>query len=216
MSEVDLIPAEFRQTQRLLKTLKVITICYMVMVVLLLTSKLWLEYNLKIEKNTIDSLQAEENSILQQRQSYEDLQAQRTRIEEHLSILNTLRGGPKAEQMFVVIDQSINDAVWITHWKFFRAGEKTVAGPQPPGSGYVLGVPTGNTSPGEQWSNEIRMEITGQALNHSALADFVMGLQAQKGVSEVKLQNTAQNPYMSGYAISYQISVKIGSSWGNN
>lgn len=216
MSEVDLIPTEFRRTQLLRKRLKACAIGYVAMVVLLLTAKLWLGYNLKIENKWIETLKAEENSILQQRQTYDELQTKRKRLEEYLGILKTLRGGPKAEQMFVVIDRAINDSVWISNLKFLRAGEKTASPPQRQNVGYMVVVPKGEATQEDQWTNDIRMEISGQALSHSALADFVNGLQDQKEIVEVKLQSTTENKYMSGFAISYQISVRVGSSPGGS
>jgi len=217
MAEVDLIPKEFRRAQRLKRGLKACAIAYAVLVVTILTAKLLLGYTLKSEKGKIDALQSKENSILQQRQSYDELQAQRTHLEEYLTILQTLQGGPKAEEMFVVIDRAINDSVWITNLKFFRAGEKTAAKSEKQSAGgYMVLVPKGEKSAEEQWTNEVRMEITGQALNHSALAGFVKALQDQKEIAEVKLQNTSEKPYLSDYAISYQISVRVDSSAGGS
>lgn len=214
MSEVDLIPTDFRNSQRLRAHLKVFGVAYVVVVGLLLIARLWLGYNLKNEQNRIDTLKSEENFILQQRQSYDQLQAERTRLQGYLTILENLRGGPKAEQMFVVIDRAINDDVWITNWKFLRAGEKAAVLPQRQSVGYFVVVPKGEVSQEEQWTNEIRMEITGQALNHSALAIFVNDLQDQEEIIEVKLQSTSERPYLSDYAISYQLFVRVGAVKG--
>lgn len=216
MSEVDLIPAGFRRTQRLRARLQACAIGYVVLVVLLLTAKLMLSHNLQREKNWIDTLQVEENSILEQRQSYDELKSQRKRLEEYLAILKTLRGGAKAEQMFVVIDRAINDAVWISSLKFLRAGEKTAPPAQPQPVGYMVVAPSGPAAQEGQWTNAIRLEISGQALNHSALADFVSGLQDQEEIAEVKLQSTTEKPYLAGYAIFYQISVRLKSSAGGS
>lgn len=215
MSEVDLIPTDFRNSQRLMERLKASAIGYLVLVILLLIAKFMLGYNLKNEQHRIDTLKSEENSILQQRQIYDQLQVQQSRLEKYLEILSTLRGGPKAEQMFVVIDRAINEAVWITNWKFFRAGEKTTPQPKNQRVGYFVVVPKEEEVSEEQWNNEIRMEIAGQALSHSALADFVNTLQDQPEIIEVKLQSTSEKPYMTDYAISYQIFVRVGSLRGD-
>jgi hypothetical protein len=58
------------------------------------------------------------------------------------------------------------------------------------------------------------MEISGQALTHSALAEFVNTLQDQEEIAEVKLQSTSENPYLADYAIAYQLSVRVNAPEG--
>ncbi len=214
MSEVDLIPAEFRQGQRLRMRLKAAALTYGVLVAVLLVAKLGLGHALKQEQQRIDTLTAEENAILKQRQSYDELQSRRGKLQEYLEVLKGLRGGPKAEQMFVVLDRAINDQVWMTSWRFLRAGEEPAAAPDKPASGYLGAVSATEAPRPEQWRNALRMEISGQALTHSALAEFVNTLQDQREIAEVKLQSTSENPYLSDYAIAYQLSVRVNAQEG--
>lgn len=212
MAEIDLIPSEFRRTTRLRKRLKACGVGYGVLILLLLGAKLWLGLALHRERDKITTLKNEEASILQQRQSYDTLQTRRTRLEEELAILKTLRGGPKAEQMFVVIERAINGSIGISNWKFLRTGGKNLAPSPKPKTGYQMVAAAGEGKPGEQGEQEIRMEISGQALSHSALADFVNALQEERGIIEVKLQSTIEKPYLSGHAIFYEMAVRVHSS----
>lgn len=214
MSEVDLIPAEFRRGQRLKMRLKAAAFAYGVLLAVLLVAKLGLGHALRHEQQRIDTLTAEENAILQQRQSYDELQGRRGKLQEYLAVLKGLRGGPKAEQMFVVLDLAINDQVWMTSWRFLRAGEEPAAAPGKPAAGYLAVVTAGEAARPEPWQNAVRMEISGQALTHSALAEFVNSLQDQEEIAEVKLQSTSENPYLADYAIAYQLSVRVNAPEG--
>jgi len=217
MAEIDLIPADFRRHQGQRRRLQAAAIGYVALVVLLLAARLWLGQALQHEKTRIAALTAEENVILQQRQTVEQLQGRRGRLQEHLTLLETLRGGPKVEQLFVAMDRAINEAVWIVNWKFLRAGEKAASPPLKPGNGYLVAT-SGEAASPESWDKAMRMEINGQALSHSTLADFVNALQDQPEIAEVKLQSTTEGPYRSGLAIAFQLSVRVvvaeeGTKW---
>lgn len=208
MAEVDLIPADFRRRQGQRRRLQTAAWAFGCLVLVLLGARLWLGQALQGEKARLAALTTAENLILQQRQTVEQLKARRDRLQEHLTLLDTLRGGPKVEQLFVALDRAINEAVWVVSWQFLRAGEKAVSSPVKPANGYLVSASGAATRP-ESGDNEIRMTINGQALSHSALADFVNALQDQPEIREVKLQSTAEGPYRSGLAIAYELSVLV-------
>ena len=208
MSEVDLIPEEFRQFKLLKQRVKYFIVLYVIIIVVIGFAKLWLVNTVNSENDLLTTLKTEENSILGNRQVIDGLQAKRDELDTYLAVLESLRGGPKAEHMFVALDRAINDSVWITRWKFMRAGEKTGSNSANHSVGYFV-VPKAQVKPVDQWSNQVRMEIAGQALTHSALADFVTKLVSQSEVADVRLQSTSIKPFLSGQAIAYDLSVKI-------
>lgn len=212
MAEVDLIPYEFRRSQRRRESIKAWLSGYLLLLVLLLTAKLWLGSALRCEKREISTLQAEETALRQERQRLHELEKQRQLLLEHLGVLNFLRGGPRAEEMFVVIDRAINPAVWISGWKFLRTEEQVAGAPAPSNPAFTLLAKSESGADAQEEHKGPRMEISGQALSHSNLADFVATLQEQQEIAEVKLQNAIEKPYLSGHAIFYQMTLRVTSA----
>lgn len=207
MAEVNLIPADFRSFKELKKKVRLFIVSYLALVCVAGGGKVWIEYIYTYEKKQLENLKTEENSILEKRRVFDELNAQKIELEKYHGKLASLRGGPKAEHMFVVLDKSINDQVWISTLKFFRAGENEPQSTVKKTYSYLI-LPQENTS-NSQWENQVRMDVKGQALDHSALADFVNMLHDQREVADVKIKNTRIMPFMKNKVIAFDLSIKV-------
>ncbi len=210
MSEIDLIPNDCRESIQRRKVGKRFLYIFVCMIFAIALGKGWLEYLLKNEKMETDTLKNGEVFILNQRAIYEELNSKHNDLSKRLELLDLLRGGPSAELMFSVIDRAMNSSVWFTNLKYLRAGEDQIREPTTKNTGYFIVVPKdqkkSETSP---WQSLMRMDIKGEALSHSALADFVKKLIEQPEIKDVQIQSTSTRRYAAGHVVEYSIAALI-------
>ncbi|MEQ1531409.1 MAG: PilN domain-containing protein, partial [Methylococcales bacterium] len=165
-----------------------------------------------ILQKQIDQLQTEVQILetgkkfkLEQQQKFNDLLAKERLLNKRLIILDNLRGGLSAKSLLLVVDRVLDGDVWFTKWTLTRATEqdnvKTL------GASVTAAVNPVGASDGQAWQLNTRMEITGQALDHSKLAAFVNRLMLQPEIKDVKVLNTAQKTYLSTQVIDFSLVV---------
>ena len=81
--------------------------------------------------------------------------------------------------------------VWLTNWKFRRAGTQVDTDQETVSTGYFIVIPSGSEAREEEtWRIETQMNIQGQALDHSAISEFVLNLTRQPEIETVRIVNT--------------------------
>jgi hypothetical protein len=126
------------------------------------------------------------------RQQLKQLSQQKQNLQQQLNLLSGLRSGASAEQMFVMIDRALpGPEVWLTNWKFRRAGTQVPGAPETVSTGYFIVIPAGSSTRQEEtWKIETHMNIRGQALDHSAMSEFVLNLTRQPEIENVRIVST--------------------------
>lgn len=209
MAEVDLIPEDYRQATNLKRFSKKFFLVFAILILLMVLGKSLLSFLIAMENKRTMTLETSEVLIVEQRNLLEKLRAQKTDLQQRLALLNSLRGGPQAEKLFRIIDRAVSQSVWFTSLSFNRIGEDLQVLPKKRNSGYFRTVQqTDNPQHGER-QGQMRMEINGQALNHSALADLVKKLLNQQEVHDVHILNTSTLQYTSGQITAYKLVVTI-------
>ena len=208
MAEIDLIPTDYRQYLQL----KLITRCFValfsIMLLSAIASRVWAEHLIKKERATIETLKINESFIIDQTKHLENLKKQRSYLKACQEALDSLLGGPSAERMFVILSRAINPSAWITDCKFLRDGKATGYTPAHVKKGSFQVTPK-NTDGNKPLRGAIRMEIRGQALNHSALAGFVKKLLEEPMINDVQILKTVAHRGKSGHVIEYNLAVAI-------
>jgi Tfp pilus assembly protein PilN len=210
MTEVDLIPEDYRQLMQLRRGAKSFVIAFGIVLLLIGCGKGMLNSLIAMEKAAIATLENGKSTITAQRVRLEKLQDQQADLEQRLTILESLQGGPPVAKIFVIIDRAVNDTAWFTGLKLRRLP----AGPGQTATGNsVVSIKGGGrdkAEPGnDQQQGRMRMEISGQALNHSALADLVKRLLAQQEIDDVHIINTSTLQYPAGQVVAYNLVVII-------
>ena len=197
MDEIDLIPEEFHKRIQFQAWLKRAGVALLLICGLLATSYIGLHSQAQTLEKQIDRLQSQKAITTSHRQQLEKLSQQKKDLSQQLQLLAGLRSGAAAEQMFVIIDQSLPaDNVWITSWKFRRAGTPVEKVDEAVNTGYFIVIPqTGgrnrnNQKQEETWRIETQMTILGQSMDHAALSDFVLNLTRQAEIENVRVVST--------------------------
>lgn len=211
MTEVDLIPDDYRQAMRLRRSAKFFSIVFGAVFLLIILGKGLVNSLVAIEKSATETLEAGKVTIVEQRALLEKLRARQADLQERLAILDSLRGGSPAERMLEIVNRATNQSVWFTNLKFRRITEDLA---MPPTKNSTAHFRSGQHDGGMQhnnWQGRMHMEISGQALNHSELADLVKRLLDQQEIQDVHIGNTSTLQYPAGQVIVYNLVVIINS-----
>ena len=191
MSEIDLIPTAYRRSLRLRSWTLRLALAVVALVAAVGTGKVGLSQAIRSERREVNELRLAGRLALERRAKLEELSAEGAEIRRQLAILEQLREGITAQQMFVVIDRALDGTVWFSNWKFRRAGEVVERKPEAVHAGHFIVLPRkGKDGPEQVWRLRAHMEIHAQARAHSSLARFVRRLVEQPETDGVRAPNT--------------------------
>lgn len=208
MADIDLIPLAYRETQRTKRWVKLFLMACLLIVLLALGARVILGRFTSDAEAPLAQLQQREAIATQQRAEIDLLRANKAQAEKQWQILQGLRGSPITEPLFKAIDASLPEGVWFQDFKFLREGQFVEVKPETKTSGYFIIVPKDIKNPqaGEQaWRVQRHAEIHGQAVDQTALTQFIEKLQTQPGVGNVRLLNTSLREYGSKQAIEFNV-----------
>jgi hypothetical protein len=192
MNEIDLFPDDLR-TRLLFKRWFKLAVINTLLVSLAIGGGFILlrEVNARVD-GQIQLFQQQREISNANRQQLKQLNQQKQDLQQQLNLLSGLRSGASAEQMFVMIDRALpGPDVWLTNWKFRRAGTQVEVAPETVSTGYFIVIPAGSSTRQEEtWKIETHMNIQGQAIDHSAISEFVLNLTRQPEIENVRIVNT--------------------------
>ncbi len=210
MSEIDLIPTAYRRSLRLRSWTLRLALAVVALVAVVGTGKVGLSQAIRSEQREVDELRLAGRLALERRAKLEELSAEGAEIRRQLAILEQLREGIAAKQMFVVIDRALDGTVWFSNWKFRRAGEIVEREPEAVHVGHFIVLPRkGKDGPERVWRLRAHMEIHAQALDHSSLARFVRRLVEQPEIDEVRVLNTRVHTTAASPLVTFQLAVLV-------
>ena len=134
-------------------------------------------------------------------------------LDDEWNLLQGLRSGAVAEDLFVIIDAALpGDDVWFTRWSFARAGVIAPPNVKTVNSGYFIVVPAGQRPEAQpSWQVRTHMDINGEARNHAALSRFVRGLFAQPQIQDVKVNRTQVRDYVGTPVVDFSLAIVLHS-----
>ena len=209
MTEVDLIPEDYRQAMSLRRFSKGFFIAFGVVVLLVGLGKGILNSLVAIEKSATATLETGKASIVAQRAALENIRARQTELQGRLVMLESLQGGSPVGSMFEIINRAVNESVWFTSLKFKRTMEAPGVSAQSSDPGFIGSEPASGNKPANDQQERMRLEISGQALSHSALAELVKRFLDQQEIEDVHIINTSTLQYPAGQVVAYNLVVLI-------
>jgi hypothetical protein len=218
MRDIDLIPIEFRAWTLFLRRVKVFGIFTLLLMFVIVASYVVLKQQKDEAHARVDALQNRKDISTRQRNELQKLITVKEDLQNQLTLLSGLRAGSSAMEMFQAIDQAIIDEqLWFLSWKYRRAGSVVKASEQTKNTGYFIVLPKGEkTAETEAWQIKTHMTIRGEALDHSALSDFVMRLINQPQISDVRVLNTISKRRDDVRLVGFELAVTVAGRAGNS
>ncbi|MCP4407750.1 MAG: hypothetical protein GY807_08315 [Gammaproteobacteria bacterium] len=216
MADFDLIPNDYRLLRWREAWLKRFGFASLGLVLLSAAAYATLIYVKGVVRSEVEQLQVRRTITTQQTSELLKLRKQKQEYEYQWRLLTGLRSGATAERMFRTIDKALSgDAVWFLNWRFRRAGVSIGSEQQGVNNGYFVVVSQDERQTGsEAWRIETHMEIKGQALDHSALSQFVRALFKQPEIHDVRVIRTALRRVFATSVVDFDLAVVVNSSVG--
>ncbi len=211
MSEIDLFPDDLRRKLLFTRWFRQAGIALLIMTLLLVGAFVALrEANARID-DEINYFQSQREITNANRQQLEQLNQQKKNLRQQLDLLSGLRSGASAEQMFVMIDRSLpGPDVWLTNWKFRRAGTPVESREEAVNTGYFIVISSDSPNRAEEtWKIDTTMTIQGQALDHVAMSKFVLNLTQQPEIENVRIVNTRMNESDAAKLVDFSLDVVV-------
>ena len=217
MNEIDLIPSDYRTQRWQRRALKMFAIgCSVIVATTVLGAGALSHSTTRIQRQAT-ALEARRDVTGQRRAELEALSRRQVELEQQLAVLEGLRGGAAAATMSVTIDRALADhTVWFTRWQFERAGVLIDEEQANVHTGYFVVVPEGeHDGSGSASQVETHMTIQGQAIDHSALSEFIDGLFAQPEIVDVRVQQTSLRRYPQTSVVDFDLAIVLNSDIGD-
>lgn len=213
MAELDLIPSDYRRLRALRSWLARAAVAYLALLAVLILCRAALAFGVSSRSAQLALLDIALAREQGQQAQLAALQQQRDAAQQNLRILEGLRGGVAAVEVFQVIDRAADPTVWFLDWKFRRAGEiveKDAVGVQ---TGYFIVLPPESRAPNEArergWLLQTHMQIHAQARDHSSLAGFVRRLVEQPEIAEARVLETSTARQGAAEVIDFELAVVV-------
>ena len=217
---MNLIPEDYK---RYLQQLHILQMWGIVMlVIIILSAVIGVALNQKADAYQKEIVILEKKKAISsiQRGQLQGLEKDHKKLLKKHEILNKLRGGALAENMFVTIDRALaGNNVWFKNWRFERAGSKTSERQRGVNTGYFIVIPEGDNSnqkETEAWKILTHMEVDGEAMDHEALSSFVRRLLQQPQIGDVRILNTQQQAYTDKTVVNFRLVITVNSGYPNS
>ena len=208
MTEIDLVPAAYRRWLVLRRAALVFALLTGLLVAGAVAARVVLTGNVGALAAQLAELRDREQALHTRQARLDALREREEALAARVAVLDRLRGGLPSMAVFRAVDRALDKRVWFRDWSFRRAGEYVPAqGARVAGADViVLADPLDGGTP-RAWKMETHMEIQGQALDHSALADFVPRLGSQAVVREGRVVDTQVRRYTQTHVVDFRLAV---------
>ena len=217
---MDLIPADYRRYVQQLQLLHRWGLIILVIIAASMLVSLGLKYMSTEYQKEIVVLEKKKAISSHQRGILQDLEKDRLLLTKKRQVLEKLRGGALAEDMFVNIDRALDGRnIWFKNWRFIRAGSMATEKPKGVNTGYFIVIPEAdrtNQEEREAWKIETHMEVSGQATDHEALSSFVHRVLQQPQIGDVRILNTRQQPIADRTVVDFKLVIMVNSGHTNS
>ena len=214
---MDLIPGDYRRYIEQLQILQRWGLGILAYIILVMVITFGLKYFAQQYQQDIVVLEKKKAISSHQRSILQELEKEREALVAKREVLEKLRGGALAEDMFVNIDRALSGKdVWFKNWSFVRAGSKTREQDKGVNTGYFIVVPEGqrsNKKDNDAWKIQIHMEISGQATDHEALSSFVRRVIQQPQIADVRILNTQKHAQQNSAVVDFKLIVMINGGY---
>ncbi|MDJ0709614.1 MAG: PilN domain-containing protein [Woeseiaceae bacterium] len=214
MASIDLIPNDYRVWLSQRRTLRAAGIVLGATAALIFGGATAVGNAARASQQEAADLRVRNAITQQQQQDLQAMKAQQAEYERQWSLLRGLRAGAAVEDIFRIVDESLDgDKLWFVDWSFRRAGVIVDGEQRGVETGYFIIVSQEDGAPAEHdYAVETHMSIHGQAHDHQALSAFVRALFEQELIKDVSVQRTTRSDLGARRVVDFDITVVLNSS----
>ncbi len=217
---MNLIPEDYNRYLQQLHLLYVWAVSMFVFIVVSALVSYGLSYKVDKYQQEIVILEKQKSISSQKRNLLQGLEKNRMALVDKYAILQKLRGGALAADMFVTVDRAlIGKNVWFKNWQFERAGSKTSEQSKGVNTGYFIVIPEAereDKKSKEAWKIQTHMEVNGAAKDHEALSSFVRRLLQQPQIGDIRILNTHQTMQSETTIVDFKLIITVNSQVTNS
>lgn len=206
MSEMDLIPGDYRQSRSARRLLRRFIVACAVVLCCIGLARVLLGYLIGRENSQAVRLEQQEQMVGQNKARTEELRQQKQVTERQLAALNQLRNGDRVALLLRSIDRGYVEGVWFDSLHFMRRNDMgTLQASGAANSGI------GAAAKGADAALQINhgAEMIGHAMNHTNLAEFMRNLGKQPAVANLRLIDTGARNYANTQVVGFNLSLQL-------
>ncbi len=212
VATIDLIPTTYREEIHARRVLKWYVPVFLTLLCGIGGARIVLGLERAALEGDLEALHADISFDAEQQRRFDELAVVRDTLQRRLGVLDSLRGGLPADRMFAAIDQAANEDTWFRRWTFRRSGEVVRQAPEAVHTGYLIVIaPAGAGGEEQAWRLDTHMEISGSALDHSAIARFVERLQHHADIADARILRTSSRREGQHEIIDFDLAVSVSS-----
>lgn len=202
MADIDMIPRSYRDAQRVRRTLAAYGAALAVLAVAGGGASMLLRWRVAVETPQLDRMRSDSALAGTLRTQLIGAQQRKDALAGDVDALALLRGAGDTASLARVLDSTLNDKVWIEQLRFSRTREalrEPLPSPLPPGTVKMNQA----QGPAQAWQLASHVELSGQALDHRAMTDFLGALAAHPSLGQVRFLNSSEAPAEEGGAVAF-------------
>jgi Tfp pilus assembly protein PilN len=208
MADIDMIPRSYREGLRVRRTLAAYGAALAVLLVVGAGASLLLRWRVAVETPKLERMRSDSALAGALRTQLGSAQQRKDALAGEVEALALLRGAGEAASLARMLEATLNERVWIEQLRFTRTEEALrdpLPSPLPPGAVRTTPAPGAVPAQGAApaWQLGSHIELSGQALDHRAMTDFLGALSQHPLLSGVRFLNSSEAPAEAGGAVTF-------------
>lgn len=206
MTEIDLIPRDYREARRLGRWLRRFGLALALVAALTAVGRGWLALRLSDERPLVEQMREQAKRAADRQTRLAELQGREAALTTRLASLRALREDAAWTATFQAIDQAYDRKLWFDELAFAR----TIRIDAPPGGAPAAegASPRGSAPP----RIDHGFEIKGHALDHATISGFMRAIGEQPAVAAVRLTDSGLRKYSTLEVVDFSIAATLGAN----
>jgi Tfp pilus assembly protein PilN len=208
MADIDMIPRSYREALRVQRTLAAYGAALCLLLAVGAGASLLLRWRVAVETPRLERMRTDSALAATLRTQLGGAQQRKDALAADVDALALLRGAGETAALAKMLDATLNDRVWIEQLRFSRSEQALrdpLPSPLPPGAVRAVQPPGAAPVQGaaQAWQLGSHIELSGQALDHRAMTDFLGALADHPLLDGVRFLNSSEATAEEGGAVSF-------------
>jgi hypothetical protein len=212
MAGIDLIPRQYALERRAWRRCKRFAAAMLALVCFVAAARAALWFGNEREHRQLSDLRRNEQLSAAGLTKVRELEQRKMAAQKELKALDDLRGRDRVRILVEALDQAYVEGIWFDEIRSFRPDV-------PPAPNALAGSPVAGAPVAHRQTAAVqasvpvrgrqRVELSGHAVEHSRIADFMTRLSSQTAVFDVRLLDTSSSSEAGERLIEFRMSLAI-------